>query len=45
MNNYRRTVSPSAMINDLGWESLAERRAKANVKMAYKILNGHVDIA
>ena len=29
----------------LGWESLAERRPKANVKMTYQILNDHADIA
>ena len=32
------------MIADLGWESLAERRAKAKVAMTYEIMNGLVDI-
>ena len=36
-------ASPSIMIADLGWESLAERRAKVKVAMTYKIMNGLVD--
>ena len=31
-------------IADLGWESLAERRAKAKAAMTYKIMNGLVDV-
>ena len=43
-NNYKRIATPSAMINELGWESLAERRAKAKATITYKIINGHVQI-
>ena len=42
--NYSWFASPSNMIADLGWESLAERRAKAKVAMTYKIMNGLMDI-
>ena len=37
-------ASPSHMIADLRWESLAERRAKAKVAMTCAIMNGLVDI-
>ena len=37
-------ASQSNVIADLGWESLAERRAKAKVAMTYAIMNGLVDI-
>ena len=35
---------PSEMIKELGWESLAERRAKLKAAMMFKIQNNIVDI-
>ena len=43
-NNYGRTASPSEMMNQLGWESLAERRKKAKIIMMFKICKDLVDI-
>ena len=43
-NSYRRDSSVTEMLDQLGWDSLAERRAKAKVLMAYKIQNNIVDV-
>ena len=43
-NNYDRFASPSAMIKELGWEPLIERRAKAKAITTYKIINQLIDI-
>ena len=42
--DWRRTSSVSAMMAQLNWASLAERRAHAKVHMMYNIFHGHVDI-
>ncbi len=43
-NNFNRFASPSAMIKELGWEPLIERRAKTKAIIAYKIINQLIDI-
>lgn len=43
-NDYGRTASPSDMMNQLGWESLAERRKKAKAVMMFKICKNLIDI-
>ena len=40
--NYHQTASVSNMIDELGWESLENRRKKMRVQMLYKILNNIV---
>ena len=42
--DYRRTSSVSAMLNQLKWASLQERRAQQKVGMVYSILHGLVDL-
>ena len=42
--DYGRTSSVSAILKTLGWEPLAERRAKAHITMMYRIVHGLVDI-
>ena len=42
--DYGRTSSVTAMLKTLGWEPLAERRAKARITMMYRIVHGLVDI-
>ena len=42
--DYGRTSSVSAILKTLGWEPLAERRAKARITMMYIIVHGLVDI-
>ena len=42
--DYGRTSSVTAILKTLGWEPLAERRAKARITMMYRIVNGLVDI-
>ena len=42
--DYGRTSSVSAILKTLGWEPLAERRAKARITMMYRIVHGLVDI-
>ena len=39
VGDFRRSSSMTAILNQLQWQSLAERRAKARVVMIYKILN------
>ena len=41
---HYREYSISAILNNLGWYSLAERRNMLKLTMAYKILNNHVII-
>ena len=43
--DYSSTSSVTSMLTDLGWEPLAERRAKAKVAMMYRIRNNLVDIS
>ena len=42
VGDYRHTTSVTGIINQLRWESLSERRAKAKAIMVYRILNGLV---
>ena len=42
--DYGRTSSVTAILETLGWEPLAERRAKARITMMYRIVHGIVDI-
>ena len=42
--DYGRISSVSAILKTLGWEPLAERRAKARITMMYIIVHGLVDI-
>ena len=46
VNNFydREPGSVKAMISDLGWESLEQRRAKIRAILMYKIVNNLVDI-
>ena len=43
-NNYRRTSSVKTMLENIGWESLQERRAKNKVAMLYRMTHDLVDI-
>ena len=43
-HDYRRSSSVSAMLDQLQWASLQERRAQAKVEMMFRIVNGLVDI-
>jgi hypothetical protein len=43
-NDYSRESSVTTMLDQLGWETLAERRAKAKVLMAYKAQNSVIDV-
>ena len=42
--DYSRTSSVTTMLNQLGWQSLRERRAQAKVTMMYKIIHQTVDV-
>ena len=42
--DYGRTSSVTAILKTLGWELLAERRAKARITIMYRIVHGLVDI-
>ena len=42
--DYRTTSSVTAMLDQLQWSSLQERRAQAKVEMMYRIVNDLVDI-
>ena len=42
--DYGRTSSVTAILKTLGWEPLAERRAKTRITMMYRIVHGLVDI-
>lgn len=44
VGDYRNTSSPSQMIEDLGWQSLQNRRSNAKLVMVYRITYGLVDI-
>ncbi len=43
-NDHRRTSSVTAMIKDLKWESLEERRNKLKATMTYRVINKLVDV-
>jgi len=43
-NRYHNTSSVTDMLDTLGWETLAERRAKLSVTFMYKIIHGYVAI-
>ena len=43
-HDYRRSSSVTAMLDQLHWASLQERRAQAKVEMMFCIVNGLVDI-
>ena len=42
--DYRTTSSTSQMIQDLGWQSLQQRRSDIKLAMVYRITHGLVDI-
>lgn len=42
--DYGRTCSVSEMLKDIGWDTLAERRAKAEAAMIYRIKKDLVDV-
>ncbi|MEW8548097.1 MAG: reverse transcriptase family protein, partial [Candidatus Thiodiazotropha sp.] len=42
--DYHTTSSVSDMINDLGWETLQQRRTQAKLVMMYRITHGLIDI-
>ena len=44
VGNYSYHASPTAMMKELGWQALAERRAKAKAVMMYKIQNNLIAI-
>ncbi len=44
LNNYKRTSSVSAMLNQLAWLPLADRRKQARLTMLYKIQHEEVAI-
>ena len=43
-NRYHNTSSVTAMLDDLGWETLQSRRTKASLKLFFKIEHKLVDI-
>ena len=43
-NRYLNTSSVTDMLEDLNWDTLVTRRAKSQVTMLFKIVNGLVDI-
>ncbi len=43
-NRYHNTISVTEIIEQLGWETLEERRAKYRLCMLYKVVNGLVVI-
>ena len=43
-HDYRRSSSVAALLDQLHWASLQERRAQAKVEMMFRIVNGLVDI-
>ena len=43
-NNYSREASVTAMVKELGWRSLKQRRADQRLVMLYKIVNNLVDV-
>jgi hypothetical protein len=43
-NNYTRDASVTAMLHDLGWPILEERRTIARLSMLYKITHGLVEV-
>ena len=45
LRRYRNTSSVSAMIKDLGWPSLQQRRQTARLTMLYKLINDHVSMS
>ena len=44
LNQYKQTDSVTAMLKDLGWQTLKDRRKKARLCMMYKINSGQVHI-
>ena len=43
-SDYRKTSSVTAMLNQLQWKTLQERRAQAKTIMLYRIVHSLVDI-
>ncbi len=43
-NNFGRTSSVTAMFQQIGWDTLQERRAKSRLAMQYRIAHNLVDI-
>ena len=44
LNQYERTASVTALLNQLEWDTLASRRTKIQLTLVYKIVNSLVDI-
>ena len=44
LKDYSRTSSVTSMLQQLGWSTLQERRAKARVIFFYKVVNGLVAV-
>ena len=44
-NNYHRTASVTAMMEELGWEKQEDRRHKSRLCLMYKIIHNHVCIS
>ena len=44
LNRYKQTDSVTAMLKDLGWQTLKDRRKKARLCMMHKINSGQVHI-
>ena len=44
LNDYNTTSSVSAMLEELGWETLESRRQKLQLTLFFKIVNNLVDI-
>ena len=44
LNDHRWTSSVTAMIHQLHWQTLQERRAHLKVAMIYRIMNSYIDI-
>ena len=43
-NDFGRTSSVTAMLQQIGWETLQERRAKSRLAMQYRIAHNLVDV-
>ena len=42
--DFQQTSSVTAMLRDIGWDSLEERRAKSRSDMIYRIKNDMLDV-
>ena len=44
-HDYRSTSSVTAMLQDLGWKNLADRRKDLRLALLFKIVHGHVKVS